>query len=583
MSEAKYAAAVAAAPKASAAPTAAAPAPAAPAPVPTAAAAAAEPLDLSLLSEVFEELDDQTRLMEAECGVSVSSGSGSAQELKSVNGLIERVRRAALQIEIAREKGVRMIQNEAEEAKQIARALGDNLERLKEEVSSKRHDSDSDLTKSKAAYEQLHKSHTELAAAKQAVSDQLTALQKQYDQLNETLRTTQTTNTENVGQLTAKVAALQKEVTPPAATAMCDMCGPDLSCCDGPRYQLDDEYQTRQSEADSHLVAVAEIEKRYEKSSADAKTALQTAQTELATKHTKIATLEKSVAELTTMNQVLTARSDEQRKAIDTERTLRAAELAAVEKRLALANERNQLIAQSVLVSLAPVTVTQPTPTATLSQYKTDLMSALGDSKSSFASGSVDTFMTAIPSSAAGSGGGGSSGSRGPTKTEILYLTAALPAPNEINSVTTLQKLITSLQSELAIMKAALDKSKRSGEVLESINKELNDKRELDFKQLTADYKAQRVKFGAERSKYSELEQKQTAHLNQLQSTITDLHDRFIKRSATSADSKSDGTTTSGSSGGGGSGGDESTPLSANEFQTVCVGADLLMMVCSVI
>jgi hypothetical protein len=100
-----------------------------PAPTPAPASATATPapandaLDLSVLAEVFEELDDQTRLLEAECGVlvSVPATAGANSDLKTVNALIERVRRAALQIEVAREKGVRMIQNEAEEAKQIAR------------------------------------------------------------------------------------------------------------------------------------------------------------------------------------------------------------------------------------------------------------------------------------------------------------------------------------------------------------------------------------------------------------------------------------------------------------------------------
>jgi hypothetical protein len=50
---------------------------------------------------------------------------------------------------------------------------------------------------------------------------------------------------------------------------------------------LDAEYETRQSEADSHLQDVSDVEKRFEKANADLNVALQAAQTELATKNTK--------------------------------------------------------------------------------------------------------------------------------------------------------------------------------------------------------------------------------------------------------------------------------------------------------
>jgi hypothetical protein len=52
------------------------------------------------------------------------------------------------------------------------------------------------------------------------------------------------------------------------------------------------------------------------------------------------------VEELSASNQTLRLRSEEQRAAIESERVARAAEIRSLEKRLVLANERTQLIAQ---------------------------------------------------------------------------------------------------------------------------------------------------------------------------------------------------------------------------------------------
>jgi hypothetical protein len=68
--------------------------------------------------------------------------------------------------------------------------------------------------------------------------------------------------------------------------------------------------------------------------------------------------------------------------------------------------------------------------------------------------------------------------------------------------------------------------------VLESINKELNDKRDLDYRQLQADSKAQRIRFEAERTKLNELEQKHSAHVAKLQQTVTELQERASSSSS---------------------------------------------------
>ncbi len=77
--------------------------------------------------------------------------------------------------------------------------------------------------------------------------------------------------------------------------------------------------------------------------------------------------------------------------------------------------------------------------------------------------------------------------------------------------------------------------------MLDTINKELNDKREVDFRQLQTDFNHQRTQFDAERTKFAELEQRHTEHLAKLQKTITDLQSR-ARPSA--PNSKADPTTT---------------------------------------
>jgi hypothetical protein len=198
--------------------------------------------DLSLLSEVFEELDDQTRLMEAECGVVVQTPPQS--DMKTVNALIERVRRTALQIEVAREKGVRMIQSEAEEAKQIARycvehagtakqndlygggrqlilrlfcsALGDNLERLKDDVAARKVENEKQMEAQKRALTELQAKYDALnqtkAARETELLAQISTLQSQFTELTGKVAANDTQRNAQAVNLEQKVVTLQSEV-----------------------------------------------------------------------------------------------------------------------------------------------------------------------------------------------------------------------------------------------------------------------------------------------------------------------------------------------------------------------------------